>query len=420
MRVLVLCPHFEPDTAPTGTVMTEIVHQLAAQGHEIDVVTSLPWYEHHEVLDEWKGRPWRRTTTAWGSITRVHPFPTDKTNIPARAAGFAGFTGLVGVLALFRRRRPDVVLTMSPPLTLGLPAWVVARLRRAAFVFNVQDIFPDVAIEVGAITNTKVIALLRWLERFVYRRADAVTVLSSDLAENVEAKVAGKTMVRVIPNFVDTERIQPADRHTPYRDEIGAGDRRIVLYAGNLGYSQPLDLVIETARRWNARRDDVCFVINGGGSERPRLEALAEGLDSVVFRDFQPAERLPEVLASGDVHLIVLKAGLARSSVPSKLYSTLAAARPVLASIDPGTEISRVLAEQACGVAVPPDDVDAFEAALARLLDDDDARAVMGERGRAFVETWVSPSGVAAAYGRLFAELTPEKGSDGASVAPRG
>ncbi|MEM9467139.1 MAG: glycosyltransferase family 4 protein [Actinomycetota bacterium] len=420
MRVLVLCPHFEPDTAPTGTVMTEIVHQLSAQGHTVDVVTSLPWYEHHRVLDAWRGRPWRRETTEWGTITRVHPFPTDKTNIPARAAGFAGFTGLVGLLALFRRRRPDVVLTMSPPLTLGLPAWVVARLRRAAFVFNVQDIFPDVAIEVGAITDRRVIALLRWLERFVYRRADAVTVLSSDLAENVEAKVAGKTPVRVIPNFVDTERIQPSDRHTAYRDEIGAGDRLVVMYAGNLGYSQPLDLVIETARRWQGTRDDVCFVVNGGGSERPRLEALAEGVESVIFRDFQPAERLPEVLASGDVHLIVLKAGLARSSVPSKLYSTLASGRPVLASIDPGTEISRVLSEQACGVSVPPGDVDAFEAALAELLDDHAARTAMGERGRTFVETWVSPAGVATAYGRLFAELTPEKGSDAASVAPRG
>jgi colanic acid biosynthesis glycosyl transferase WcaI len=420
MRVLVLCPHFEPDTAPTGTVMTEIVHQLAAQGYQIDVVTSLPWYEHHRVLDAWKGRPWRREATDWGSITRVHPFPTDKTNIPARALGFAGFTGLVGLLALFRRRRPDVVLTMSPPLTLGLPAWVVARIRRAPFVFNVQDIFPDVAIEVGAITDRRVIGVLRWLERFVYRRADAVTVLSQDLAENVEAKVDGKTSVRVIPNFVDTERIRPADRATAYRDEVGAGARHIVLYAGNLGYSQPLDLVIETARRWHGSRDDVCFVINGGGSERPRLEALAEGLGSVVFREFQPAERLGEVLASGDVHLIVLKEGLARSSVPSKLYSILAAGRPVLASIDPGTEISRVLTEQECGVAVPPGDVDAFESALSALLADDDARAGMGERGRAFVETWVSPAGVASAYGDLFADLTSEKGAGAASVSPRG
>ncbi|MEM9201886.1 MAG: glycosyltransferase family 4 protein [Actinomycetota bacterium] len=420
MRVLVLCPHFEPDTAPTGTVMTEIVHQLVAQGHQVDVVTSLPWYEHHAVREAWKGRLWRRAQTEWGSVTRVHPFPTDKTNIPARALGFAGFTGLVGLLALFRRRRPDVVLTMSPPLTLGLPGWVVARVRRAPFVFNVQDIFPDVAIEVGAITNTKVIAVLKWLERFVYRRADAVTVLSSDLAENVEAKVGSKTLVRVIPNFVDTERIKPADRATEYRREVDAGDRVIVLYAGNLGYSQPLDLVIETARRWHGQRDDVYFVINGGGSERPRLEALADGLETVRFVDFQPTERLPEVLASGDIHLIVLKEGLARSSVPSKLYSTLAAGRPVLASIDPGTEISRVLDEHDCGVAVPPGNVDAFASALAALLDDAAARHAMGERGRAFVETWVSPAGVAMAYGQLFAELTSEKGSDSASVASRG
>ena len=407
MRVLVLCPHFEPDTAPTGTVMTEIVHQLAAQGHCVDVVTSLPWYEHHRVLDRWRGRPWRRETTPWGSVTRVHPFPTDKTNIPARALGFAGFTALVGLLALARRKRPDVVLTMSPPLTLGLPGWVVARLRRAPLVFNVQDIFPDVAVEVGAITNQRVISILRWLERFVYRRADAVTVLSSDLAENVEAKVAGRTPVRVIPNFVDTDRIRPSTSATGYRREVGAGDRLIVLYAGNLGYSQPLDLVIETARRWEGQRDDVCFVINGGGSERPRLEALAAGLDAVVFVDFQPPERLPEVLASGDVHLIVLREGLARSSVPSKLYSTLAAGRPVLASIDPGTEISRVLADQSCGLSVPPGDIDAFEAALSSLLDDHEMRAAMGEQARAFVETWVSPAGVATAYGRLFAEVNP-------------
>lgn len=405
MRVLVLCPHFEPDTAPTGTVMTEIVRQLAAQGHELDLVTALPWYEHHEVEPEWRGRLWRRERTAWGSITRVHPFPTDKTNIPARALGFAGFTGLGGLLALFTRRKPDVVLVMSPPLTLGLPGWVVARQRRAAYVFNVQDIFPDVAVEVGAITNERVISILRWLERFVYRRADAVTVLSSDLADNVAEKIGSHDTVKVIPNFVDVERITIGDRDTEYRREIGAGDRTVVMYAGNIGYSQPLDLVIDTARRWQHERDDVLFVINGGGSERPRLEAAAEGLPNIVFRDFQPAERLPEVLATGDIHLIALKRGLARSSVPSKLYSILAAGRPVFASIDPGTEVSRVLADNDCGRSVDPEDLDAFADGLAALIDDPE-RPAMGKRGRGFVEAWVSPAGVATAYGELFAELT--------------
>jgi len=406
MRILVICPHYAPDTAPTGVVMTEIAEQLIELGHELHIVTSLPWYERHRIEEGWNGRPWRREQTEWGTITRVHPFPTDKTNVPARAFGFAGFTVMAFLAALLQRRRPHVVLTMSPPLTLGFPGWIVARLRRSAFVFNVQDIFPDVAIEVGAISSPRVIRVLRALESFTYRRADAVTVLSSDLRDNVVVKIGRQdpAKVRIIPNFVDTERIQPVSSETSYRREIGAGDRTVVMYAGNIGLSQPLELVLDTARRWTDR-SDVLFVINGGGSERARLEQSARDLDSVVFVDFQTAERLPEVLASGDIHLITLRTGLAYSSVPSKLYSILAAGRPVLASIDEGTEVSRVLDENGCGVSVPPEDLDAFESALADLITAIDERREMGERGRTFVERWASPAAVAAMYHELFADL---------------
>jgi len=406
MRVLVLCPHFDPDAAPTGVVMTEIAGRLIDLGHELEIVTSLPWYTDHRIEPGWGRRLWRSERTAWGRIIRVHPFPTNKTNIPARALGFAGFTALAGLAGLFRRRRPDVVLTMSPPLTLGLAGWVAARIRRVPIVFNVQDIFPDVAIEVGAVENPRVVSALRWLERFVYRRCDAITVLSTDLQENVAAKIgdqpAGK--VRVIPNFVDIDRISPSERTTKYREEVGAGDQTLVMYAGNMGFSQPLDLVLDTAERWRDR-DDVLFVLNGGGSERPRLEERARALPNVRFMDYQPVERLSEVLASADVHLILLRRGLARSSVPSKLYSILAAGRPVLASIDPGTEVQRVLTDNACGLAVGPEDPDAFESALDDLVADRAARQEMGQRGRAFVEAWVSPTGVAKSYADLFSEL---------------
>lgn len=176
------------------------------------------------------------------------------------------------------------------------------------------------------------------------------------------------------------------------------------MYAGNIGLSQPLELVLDTARRW-ADRSDVLFVINGDGSERVRLERSARDLESVVFVGFQEPDRLPEVLASADVHLIALRRGLAHSSVPSKLYSILAAGRPVLASIDQGTEVSRVLDEHRCGVSVPPEDLDAFESALDDLITADDERRDMGERGRAFVERLASPRAVALTYQGLFAEL---------------
>jgi colanic acid biosynthesis glycosyl transferase WcaI len=404
VRILVICPHFEPDVAPTGVVISEIAHRLVDEGHELEIVTSLPWYTSHAVEPGWGGRLWRRERVAWGRITRVHPFPTDKRNIPARAAAFAGFTALAGVFSLFQRRRPDVVLAMSPPLTLGLAGWVAARARRVPFVFNIQDVFPDVAVEVGAISNPLVIRMLAWLERFIYHRADAVTVLSDDLRENVETKLDGKggTEVRVIPNFVDTERIVPGSRDNAYRDEFDLGDRTVVMYAGNLGFSQPLGLMIDAARALQ-HRDDLVFVVNGGGSTRPGLEEAAADLENVRFVDLQPIERLPEVLAAGDVHVIALRRGLGRSSVPSKLYSILAAARPVLASVDDDTEVVRVVRSIDAGITVEPEDPAAFTAAVESLVAAD--RAGMGKRARAFVEEWVSPAGVAAAYVELFDDL---------------
>jgi colanic acid biosynthesis glycosyl transferase WcaI len=414
--LLVLCPHYAPDTAPTGDVMTSIATALTRRGHQLHVVTSLPWYRHHRVEPGWTGRAVRHEDADWGRVTRVHPFPTDKRNIPARALGFAGFTGLAAAMALRGRRggRPDAVLAMSPPLTLGVAGWLAARRWRVPFVFNIQDVFPDVAVELGAITNRTVIRVAEWLERWTYRHADAVTVLSDDLRDNLVGKIQGTVpdaydRVRVIPNFVDTVRIAPADRAgTPgggaYRREHGLGDRQVVMYAGNVGFSQSLELVLAAAAEL-ADRADVVFVINGSGSARPDLERQAAGQRNVRFVDFQPAARLPDVLAAGDIHVVPLRRGLARASVPSKTYSILAAGRPVLASVDEGTEVARVVEKAGAGLAVPPDDPTAFTAALATLLDNPPRARAMGAAGRAFVERWVSPAAVAERYEALFEEM---------------
>lgn len=407
MRLLVLCPHYDPDVAPTGEVMTSIVSELARRGHELRVVTSLPWYRQHRVEPDWRGRPVRPGAVRGGvRVTRVHPFPTARGSVAARAAGFAGFTALAAATAVASRDRPDAVLAMSPPITLGLAGWAAARRWRVPLVFNLQDIFPDAAIDTGALRGRRVVAAARRLERFIYDRAAAVTVLSSDMRANVAAKLdAGRSgSVRVIPNFVDTSRIRPRSRDTAYRAEHGLGDRTVVMYAGNVGFSQPLDLLVAAARA-HRHRDDVVFVVNGEGSARPALEASAAGLPNVVFVGYQPAERLDEVLASADVHVVVLREGLARSSVPSKIYSILAAGRPVVASVDPGTELPRMIDEAGCGVAVAPGDQLGFDAAVATLLDDPAGRDAMGRRGRAYVEACMTPQAVAAAYEALFSEL---------------
>jgi len=411
LRLVVVCPHFYPDTAPTGRVITRIVEELVARGHRIDVVTALPWYRNHAIEPGWQDRFARRVPTAWGSITRVNPFPGgDKRNLLRRALGFGGFSALAaigGVRAGGWFRRVDAVIAMSPPLTMGVTGRLVAWTHRCPLVFNIQDVFPDAAVETGAITNRRIIAVASWLERRSYHCADAVTVLSDDLAANVRAKLPERraATVHMIPNFVDTERIHPAARMTPYRAELGIGDEPVVLYAGNVGFSQSLDLMLHAAKAL----PEVTFLINGEGSMRDDLVERSADLDNVCFGRYVPDDRLVELLATGDVHVVPLRRGLANVSVPSKTYSILAAGRPIVAAIDAGTEVPRILEASGGGLAVEPDNPAQFTASLGVLVADPERMREMGAAGRHWVESAASPGAVAEAYEALVRGLnTPQ------------
>jgi colanic acid biosynthesis glycosyl transferase WcaI len=290
----------------------------------------------------------------------------------------------------------DAVIAMSPPLTLGLSGWLIAKGRRAPLVFNIQDVFPDAAIETGAITNSFVITASQWLEKLSYRAAKVVTVLSDDLRNNVAAKLprTHNNKVVVIPNFVDTEAIRPLDRMTDYRNELGIDERLVVMYAGNVGFSQSLNLMLHAAQNF----PEVAFVVNGSGAARASLEKDAEGLSNVIFGDYQPVERLAEVLATADIHAVLLKRGLGKVSVPSKTYSIMASGRAVIAAIDAGTEVTRLIEGAQCGVAVPPDDPEALTNALRKMLDNPADLRQLGERARGFVEQVASPASVARHY----------------------
>jgi colanic acid biosynthesis glycosyl transferase WcaI len=407
LRIVVIGPHFAPDTAPTGRILTRIVDELAARGHELHVVAALPWYRSHAIEPGWGGRPMRREATAWGSVRRVHPFPSaDKRDLVRRAIGFAGFSALAGWAGLGAGgwfRRADAVISMAPPLTMGVTGRLVAWAHRAPQVFNIQDVFPDAAVETGAITNRRVIAVAARLERLSYRLADAVTVLSDDLRANVVGKIPAirEATVHTIPNFIDTHLIEPGDRMTPYRAELGIGAEPVVLYAGNVGFSQSLDLLLETARRL----PEVTVLINGDGAARPELERRAAGLANVRFAGYVPDERLGELLATGDVHTVPLRRGLAAVSVPSKTYSILAAGRPIVAAIDAGTEVPRILEASGAGIVVPPDDPAAFAGAVGELIGDPATARRMGARGREWVLGAASPAAVASAYEDLVRSL---------------
>ncbi|MYG94558.1 MAG: glycosyltransferase family 4 protein [Acidimicrobiia bacterium] len=414
LAILVLCPHYLPDTAPTGEVMAGLCERWIAQGHRVEIVTSLPWYSTHAVDHSWRGKLVRTQPEVWGRIRRWYPFPSKKIGMWRRAVSMIGFTWLVGMDAVAASRRCDVVFVMSPPLTLGIAGQLAVLGGRAPLVFNVQDIFPDAAVLTGVLKNKQIVALVNCLERWLYRRADAVTVLSENMATNVRAKLSAgvaRDKVVVIPNSVDSKRIIPQERNNWYRAELGFTETNtasiLVMYAGNLGHSQPLDLVVDAAQRFAVQgRRDICFVINGDGVGRQRIAAAAERCPNLhLVAGWQPRERLSEVLAAADVHLVLLHAGLGAASVPSKVYSVLAAGRPVLASVDRGSEVERLLRVSGAGVSVEPNNLDAFCEALVHMADDPDCLRKMGEQARAYLEAMAGPEQIADQYLGLFAQL---------------
>ena len=176
------------------------------------------------------------------------------------------------------------------------------------------------------------------------------------------------------------------------------------MYCGNVGFSQSIELLADAAREM-ADVPDLVFVVNGGGSAIGEVRRRAEGLDNFRIIPYQPVERVPEVLAAADVHVIPLRKGLAWSSVPSKLYKILAVERPVIASVDEGTEVGRVVVEAGAGHAVPPDVAAPLVESLREILGSEATMEAMGNSGRTWVEEWTTPRRAAESYERLFASL---------------
>jgi glycosyltransferase involved in cell wall biosynthesis len=277
------------------------------------------------------------------------------------------------------------------------------------FVLNVQDLFPQSIIDLGLLRNRAVIWAFRTMERFIYRHASCTTVHSEGNRSHVTASGGEPHRVTVVPNWVDTEFIQPGGRMNEFRREYNLGDDFIVSFAGVLGYSQDLDVVLEAA---NLLRDqnDITWLIVGDGVEASRLKHRARvmGLEKARFIPMQPRERYPAVLHASDVGLATLHGDVHTPVVPSKILSIMAAGLPVVASLPLAGDAPRLVEEAACGICLPPGDPHALAEAVSSLYGDRRLCKKLGEHGRQYAETELSLEVCVDRYEALLDELVAE------------
>jgi colanic acid biosynthesis glycosyl transferase WcaI len=338
-------------------------------------------------------------------VVRVPSTTFDRAGLGRRGMNYLTFLLSASSEAL-RARRPDVVLCMTDPPVVGDVALFVARRFRAPLVVISQDVFPEIAVQLGRLENPLVVGLLRSLIRFYLRRAARIVAIGETMRERLVGKGAPRDRISVIPNWVDTTKVAPAPKDNEWAREHAFVDRFVVMHSGNIGHAQNLDALV---RSTTFLRDlvDLRVAIVGGGARHAALSELAEILetDAVEFLPYQPRELLSLSLSSADIHIVGLARGLAGYVVPSRLYGILAVGRPVLVAAEDGSETSQLVKRVGCGVVVPPGRPEVLAEAIRRAHDGEYDLDEMGRRGREYVVTEADRSVAVGRYERLLLEL---------------
>ena len=299
----------------------------------------------------------------------------------------------------------DVAFIVNPAIETGLPLIFLGWMRRKPVIFGVWDVYPEVGVWIGLFRSPIVIRMVAILEDICLHTAQYIQVLGKGfVAVLAEHKIKSEKVI-VIPPWLDTGWIRPMPRKNLFSCEHGLDKKFVILYAGNLGHGQGLDIILETAQRL-ANDSKILFVFVGDGAAKEQLINQACGLSNVRFLPLQPRERLSEVLASADLSLVILKRGVGFGSLPSKTFSILSSARPVLACVDENSETWNLVKRSQSGLCVLPGDPEAIVRAILSLKEDPIRRELMGKNGRAWAEKYHSSRVAAKQFELLFNSVT--------------
>lgn len=401
MHVLILTQFFPPETGAPQARLSAFAGELKKRGIDVSVLTAMPNYPTGRIFADYRRQLYVREDWQGIPVIRTWIYPDASGSVGGRLLSYGSFvvSSIFGSLAL---RDVDVVFVESPPLFLGLTAYLISRTRRIPFILNVSDLWPASVEALGVVRNRALLGAARGLERFLYRKAWRVCAVTEGMLDEIEGSGIERSKLVLFPNGVDTELFAPAG------DELSEETSTFV-YTGLHGFAQGLDTILDAAHRLT-RRSEIRFVFIGEGPEKLRLinRAVELGLTNVEFRDAVPLDEMPGVFAEATASLVPLRrADLFRSARPSKILPALASGVPVIFAGE--GDAARLLRDNECGVVVPPEDPGKLAAAIAHLAATPVVAEEMGTNGRLLVERKYSWSSIVETWLETM-DFTPDRG----------
>ncbi|MGA3243701.1 MAG: glycosyltransferase family 4 protein [Bacteroidota bacterium] len=412
MNLILVSAYFPPEVGSASHLYYELGTELVKRGHHVAILTGYPAYniDQKALPVEYRSGWWMKERVNGMEVIRIRTIGMPRQIPVLRGLGQITLSLVLSFSGLFLTKGAfDVVLVYSPPLFLGWTAFILRRLKGMKAVLNVQDLFPQSAIDLGVLRSKFLINWFRRIESNLYRNSDLVVVHSPGNRDHVVSCGGSVSKVMVIPNMIDTKSIKPGERNNEFRRRHGIStDEYIVSFAGVIGLSQDIDTVIDAAKQME-HEQKILFYIVGDGLEKPRLMARAKGMSNVRFLPMLRKDEYVELLQASDICLATLRKEVRTPVVPSKIMSIMAAGRPLIAGLPLHGDAPKIIEAARCGICIEPENPPALAEAVRRIYQNPGLAQEYREHGRKFVEQHYSLEVCSTLYELAFKNLTEQR-----------
>lgn len=383
MRVIYLCQHFPPETGAPQIRVYEVSKELINRGHQVEVLTAFPHHPKGVIPEEYQRMFYKFEMWDGIPVHRSWIYPSPKGSFWKRLASYFSFT-FSAFYSIFKSKPTDVIICNSPPLFLGITGYLGAKMKKAKFVFNIADIWPESAVELGILKNKTFIKLAEKLELFLYKKSWKIAAATDGIKENMVRKGKKEEDVFLLPNGVNTDTFIPLPKDQDVLEQTGLIGKKVFMYAGNLGYAQGLDSVLEAAALIKDTHPDIHFLFVGDGQEREKLLKMKEDLhlSNVIFYGSVPVSDMPKMFSVADFSIVSLRnIELFKGARPSKIFPAISTGTPVLYC--GSGESASILEDYNCGkIAAPENPTSIAELAIKLAELPEDQYKQMSENGR--------------------------------------
>ncbi len=410
MHILFVTDNFPPETNAPASRTYEHAREWVRAGEQVTVLTGVPNFPFGKVYEGYRNALLQTERMDGIEVYRVWTYMAANQGFYRRSLDFVSFM-VAAVLGSFRIVSPDVVVATSPQFFAGLGGYIISKLKRCPFVFEVRDLWPEPIKVVGLMREGFLIRLLNGVARYLYLHSDRVVTVGKGYKTQIQDKYGvPASKIAVVPNGVLFELFSRQGRRDQYRKELGWGDKFVVVYVGTHGMSQKLETLLEAAQY--IADQSILFAFVGDGAEKEKLIRLKGQLDlqNCVFYPIQPKERVPSFYEAADACIVALrKSELFKGSYPSKMFEALSMACPVILSGE--GQSAEILMASGSGIVVPPEMPETLAKQLLYLQEHPAEATAMGERGRHYVQNHYSRRVWAQRYLELLRQVTSSRDS---------